>query len=82
MAQVAFHFELGIEVEIGPALAQFTAKLGAHALVRQVGDVAEHARDHQAAPGHHAKVVVMAVVKIGIGENRLAGDFIEGDVLR
>ena len=82
VAQVAFHLKLhvarGAEV---PGL-QFAAKLLPHAEVRQVGDVADHARQAKA----HVRVGVgRAIVPVSVLRVRgdgLAGDFVEGDVLR
>ena len=66
----------------GCAAAQAPPELLAHRLAREVGDVADHARDAQAARRHHALVVVMAAVKVRVGHDRLARDLVEGDVLR
>ena len=44
--------------------------------------MADHARDAQAAHRHHALLVVVTAVEIGVGHDRLARDLVEGDVLR
>ena len=44
--------------------------------------MADHARDAQAPRRDHAVLVVVAAVEIGVGHDRLARDFVEGDVLR
>ena len=58
------------------------AELALHRVVGQVGDVADHARDAQAAPRHHAVRVVVAAVEVGVGDDGAARDLVEGDVLR
>ena len=42
----------------------------------------DHPRDAKAAPGLRAALIEIAAVKIGIGQDRLARDFVERDVLR
>ena len=49
------------------------AELFFHHVVRQVGDVADHARHAQAAAGHHAVFVEMALVEVGVGDDGAAG---------
>jgi hypothetical protein len=57
------------------------AEFLAHGVVGQVGDVADHARQGEAAGGHHAVLVVVAAVELRVFEDGLAGYFVEGDVL-
>ncbi len=42
----------------------------------------DHARDAQAATGHHAMGVEVALVEVGVGDDGLARHLVEGDVLR
>ncbi|MPN01478.1 hypothetical protein SDC9_148687 [bioreactor metagenome] len=86
VAQVALDLEFDLVVE-APVLVAFgaaagTAELLRHVLARQIGDVADHARQAQAAHRPRAVFVEMAAVEVGIGEDGLAGDVVEGDVLR
>jgi hypothetical protein len=48
--------------------------------IGQIGDMAEHPGQHQPAARHDAKFVVMAVMEIRIGQNRLPGHFVERDI--
>ena len=43
--------------------------------------MADHAGDAQAAFGHHAVLVEVAAMEIGVGDDGAAGHFVEGDVL-
>ena len=81
VAQVRLDLELRREREL-EAVAQRAAEFLLHLLVGQVGDVADHPRDAQAAPRLRAVRVEVAVVKIRVGEDRLARDLVERDVLR
>ena len=58
------------------------AELVRHRFVGEVGDVADHPRDAQAALGNDAVLAVVAAVEVGVGDDRAARDFVEGDVLR
>ncbi len=51
-------------------------------VVGQVGDVADHARDAQAAPRQRPVRGEVPVVEIRVGQDRLARDLVERDVLR
>ena len=82
VAQVGLDLEVDVEVEARRAAAQHAAELLRHRLARDVGDVADHARDAQAAHRHHALLVVVAAVEIRVGHDRLARHLVEGDVLR
>ena len=44
--------------------------------------MADHARDAQAASRHHALLVIVPAVEVGVGHDRLARHLVEGDVLR
>ncbi|MCY1407735.1 hypothetical protein D9M71_230430 [compost metagenome] len=44
--------------------------------------MADHARQHQPSLGNHALFLEVAAVKFGVGQNGLARDFVEGNVLR
>ncbi len=83
IAQVAFDLKLhAVEVVIEFFAFQATTEFLAHGVIGQVGDVADHARQHQAALGDHAHFLERAAVEFRIGEDRLTRDFIERDVLR
>ena len=82
IAQVALDTELdAVEVIVELVAFEFATEFLAHRIIGQVGDVAHHARQHQAALGHHALVLERAAVELRVGEDGLAGDFVEGDVL-
>ena len=80
VAQVGLDLELGREGE-AQAFAQLATEFRLHLLVGQVGDVPDHPRHAQAAPRLHAVGVEVAVEELGIGEDRLARDLVERDVL-
>ncbi len=85
IAQVALDLEIDAlrRVDIAPSASQQLADrtLGHH-VVAQVRDVADHARDAQTAPRHHAVRVVVAAVEVRVGHDRPPRDFVERDVLR
>ncbi len=90
MAQVALDLELHVlrRVAVAPAhdlaldgAAQLAAELLVHDVVAQVGDVADHAGDAQAALGHHAVRVEVAAVEVRVGHDGAPRDLVEGDVL-
>ena len=87
MAQITFNLKLhilgGITIArgiVGDRIPQFTAKLFIHHVVTQVRDVTNHARNAQAALGHHAVLVKVAAMKIRIGHDGAACHLVEGDV--
>ncbi len=82
IAQVRFDFKVDAEVELILPVAQFAAEFLGHVVVRQVGDMADHACHAQAVFRYHAVRVKIAAMKIRIGQNRLACDIIERDILR
>ncbi|CAE6960098.1 conserved protein of unknown function [Ectopseudomonas oleovorans] len=83
VAQVALDLELdAVEVVVELLALQATAEFLAHGVIGQVGDVADHARQHQAALGNHALLLEMAAMELRVGEDGLARHFVEGDVLR
>jgi hypothetical protein len=51
-------------------------------VVRQVGDVADHARHAQAALGDRAGLGVVAAVEVGVGDDGAPRHLVERDVLR
>jgi hypothetical protein len=65
VAQVGLDLELDVEAELDSTPRAFAAELLGHAVVREVGDVAEHARQSQAAPRHDAVLVVVPPWKSG-----------------
>ncbi len=70
-----------MEVVVEFFALQATAEFLAHRVIRQVGDVPDHPRQHQAAFGDHAAFLERATVKFRVGENGLAGHLVERDVL-
>ncbi len=58
-----------------------TAKLLGHVVIREIGDVADHAGHRQAVTRHRAMGMVMAVVEFWVLQDGAPGDLIEGDVL-
>ena len=51
-----------------------------HHVITEVGDVANHAGDAQTTFGHHAVLVKIAAMKIGVGDDGAARHLIEGNV--
>ena len=82
MAQIGLDLEIDVEMEIDRARAQAAAEFFHHRVIRQVSDVADHAREAQAAARHHVVAVEIAAMEIRIGGDRLARDLVESDVLR
>ena len=62
--------------------AQLATKFFAHLIIRQIGDVAEHACQPQAAPWPDAMLVIVATMKIGVGQNGLPRHVVERNILR
>ena len=81
VAQVRLDLELGRERKI-EAVAQRAPEFLLHLLVGQVRDVADHAREAQAAARLGPVRLEVAVVEIRVGQDRLPRDFVERDVLR
>ena len=71
-----------MEVVVELLALQATAEFFAHGVIRQVGDVADHARQHQPALGDHALFLKVSAMELRVSEDRLARHFVEGDVLR
>ena len=91
VAQVALDLELhllravaviGAGAGLRNRAAQFATELGIHHVVAQIGDVANHAGDAQAALGYHAVAVKVAAVEVGVGDDGTARHFIKGNVFR
>ena len=81
ITQVGLNFKVDVVVELVLSLVQLAAKFFAHLTVGQIGDVADHARQTQPVGRDNTMFGVMSAVKIRVGEDGLAGDFVEGDVL-
>ena len=81
VAQITFNLKVGVEVEGQLSLAQLATKFLAHAVFGQIGDVAEHACQHQAAPRYQIVVEIVPVVKFRIRANCLARYLVEGNIL-
>ena len=80
MTQVGLDLELGAVAEL-EAIAQFAAEFFGHHVIRQVGDVPDHACHPEPAFRHHIMLVEMPAMKVRIGDDGLARHFVEGDVL-
>ena len=82
MAQVAFDLEIGVET-IGYffAVLQVAAKLTMERRFRKIGDMRGHTRDRQTLGRVLGIVQIGAALPVGVGHNRLATDFMKGDVL-
>ena len=63
------------------ALTQLASELLVHHVIAQVRDVTDHAGDAQAAFWNNTVLIEMATMEIGIGHDRAARHFVEGDVL-
>ena len=82
MFEVALDREVVVEVEVvGVLVLQVAPELAAHRLFGKIGDVREHPRRAQ-PPRRRSVGLVVAVAERRVGLDRLAGDPVEGDVLR
>ena len=81
IAQVGFDFEFHA-VAVAYAVVQAAAEFPAQAFFGQVGDVPHHAGDAQPAARDGVEAAVVAFVEVGVGDDGLAGNVVEGDVLR
>ncbi len=82
VAQIALDLEVHAKAVAQSAIAQRTAEFGGHGVVAEIGDVPDHARHRQTLLGHDAVGVVVAAVKVGVGDDGAARHLVEGDVLR
>jgi hypothetical protein len=82
IAQVGLDLEIDVVAELVLAMTQLPAKFLGHLAIRQIGDVADHARQPQAPGRDDAMLGVVTAVEIGIGDDRLPCHLVEGDVLR
>lgn len=81
VVQITFDLKFGFETEgEPPSMAQFSPELQMHGLVREIGDVPDHAGHGQAQVRPHS-VIVVAVPPIGIAHDGLPGHLVEGDGL-
>ena len=81
MVQVALHLELVAE-QGGRALAQAAAEFAGERFLGDVGDVGRHACHGEAAGRYDSVLLVASAVPIRVGEDGLAPDLMESDVLR
>ena len=87
VAQIAFDLEHLTEQadrlgRVFRRVLQPPAEFPRQRLFGQIGDVRAHPRHRQAARRHPAGLPVAPAQPIGIGEDRLPPDLMEGDVLR
>jgi len=82
VTQIRLDFEFGVEAVIHLSRFERAPEFAGHFVVGQIGDVPHHARHPQAAARLHRMRVVVAAVKIRIGQDRLPRHFVERDVLR
>ena len=81
VAQVAFYFKVDVVVVAVALSAQAASEFFAQPVFGKIGDVPHHAGDAQASAGDGLVLGVIAVVEIGVGDDGLAGNVVEGDVL-
>src|SRR5690606_40310017 len=82
IAQIAFDLKLhAVEIVIELLALQTAPEFGAHGVVREVGDMPDHARQHQPADRKSVVLLEVPAVKLGVRENGLSRDFVESDVL-
>ena len=62
-------------------IPKLTSELFVHHVIAEVGNVANHAGNAQAAFGHGAVLVKMTAMKVGVGDDGTARHFVEGYVL-
>ena len=83
MAQIALDLKVGVEtVSDGVAVLQVAAEFAVQRRFRQIGDVRCHPRHREAARRVMAEAQITSAAPIRIGDNRLAADFMKGNVLR
>jgi len=83
MAQIGFDLEIGVEAEaLGIACLQPAAEFFGQPGFGQIGDVRRHARDRQPFGRGAVAAVILAVLPVGIGHDRLPPHLVKGDILR
>ncbi|MNO74096.1 hypothetical protein D3C76_650820 [compost metagenome] len=83
VAQVALDLEFhAAQIVVELVGLHHAAEFLAHGVIREVGDVADHAREDQSALGNHALFLEVSAMELRVGEDRLPGYLVEGDVLR
>ena len=82
VTQVGLDLEINIESVIELAVAQLASEFARHFVVGEIRNVADHACYAQALRRPRIVLVIVPAVKIGVGADRLARDFIERDILR
>ncbi len=84
VAQVALDLELDVLRAVAgcQAFAQLPPELLVHHVVRQVRDVADHARDAQPPLRDGAVAIEVPAVEVRVGDDRAARHLVERDVLR
>src|SRR6185437_7646410 len=83
MAQIALDLKVGVEAvsNFAPVL-QIAAELAVQRRLGQISDMRRHARDAEAALRPTARGVVIAILPVRVGHDRLASDLVKRDVLR
>ena len=83
IAQVAFDLKLDtVKVVIELVAFQVTAEFFAHGIIRQVGDMADHARQNQPPLRNYPVLLKVPTVEVGVRQDCLACHFVKGDILR
>ena len=81
VAQIRFHLEINVVIELVIIVAQSAAKFFAQAVFRQIGDVTHHTGYAQAAARQGLVLLIMTCMKIGVGDDGLARHIIKRNVL-
>ena len=82
VAQIGLDLEIDVVTELVLTVAQLPAELLAHLAIGQIGNVSDHSRQAQTVLGHDAMLGIVSAVEIRVRNDRLAGDFVERDILR
>ena len=83
MAQITLHLEVRIEAEgLGVTALQPPPEFLGQARFGKIGDMCRHAGDGEACARHLAIGIIVAAAPERIGHDRLAPDFVKGDILR
>ncbi len=83
VAKIAFDLKVGIEtIAHAVAVLQVAPEFPVQGGFREISDVRGHPRHREATLGQDALIDVVAAAPVRIGHDRLAADFMEGDILR
>src|SRR3546814_6738590 len=83
MPQIGFDLEIGVEAEaLDVARLKPAPELLGQPFFGEIGDVRRHPRDREALGGRARAAIILAVLPVWIGHDRLPPDLVERDILR